>query len=770
MNKIGKIIIFFVTSIFFSTSLFFCSVDLILPKIEYNNRVSFKLAYLNYDDFLIFAFSEKSTDRTFSLEKYSVSKTDYLNYYNFDLPYQYKPYLFLLFGESHPVDVAIADIYVNGKVVDVSKIVSGFKEIGYETVVNNSVVYAHCKGGKTLGALDIYKMSDAFVHISNEDLANYNEQDRYLRLLFFVVLFVLVFFLLHLFCKFIKNYLKPGFLIGYTVVLYSVLFLMSLILVHKDITFTDNLDSIVYIVKNYLFIILLPLIVYFCTNKCKSVYRIVGCIFVFVFLLFIGIDHFVQNVFGTRFLYGYFGKFAGNLKDGIPFVLSYLSSLSGFYFILMILSAMVLFGTKISSAKKLKECYLILGMLLVVSFTAMFLGNSDEKFKCFNTFQVNINGLFTDGDYRREYVDYKPYIIDQLEYQEREGLNLKKNVIIVLVESLGCNSTYLCGHDKNYSPYTMELAQNNIWFPNYYSNAYHTNGAIFSITTGYTMVANKNSYNTPYNRELYQYDLINEFKKNGYKTAYFSPAPQILDKDKQLKVSNYNYISFNNDSFYNNSKKDGVFFSANDEELFAKIVHDLKLSKEPVFFLTTTISTHTPYMVPWGGHSIEKAYAYADMTIKNFIKNLEEIGYFDNGIVVVTGDHVGWASNNNVDLSSVESLMELQKVPLIVINGKDHGVVIDDVSFSHTSLGVMLEYLMLPKYYQNKYQINPLVDRNSNEYVFHYDDQKINTFNIKYGSKEDEILLDGDQTRFLGNDFTNDEKELALGYLSWIRR
>lgn len=770
MNKIGKIIIFFVTSIFFSTSLFFCSVDMILPKIEYNNRVSFKLAYLNYDDFLIFAFSEKATDRTLSLGKYSVAKTDYLNYYNFDLPYQYKPSLFLLFGESHPVDVAIADISVNGNVVDVSKIVSGFKEIGYETVVNNSVVYAHCKEGVNLGALDIYKMSDAFVHISNDDLASYNEQDQFLRLVYFIALVVLVSFIFHLFCKILKNHLNTGFMIGYTIALYSFLFLMSLILVHKDITFTDNLDSVGYIVKNYFFIMLLPLIVYLSTCRCKPLYRILGCISVFAFLFFIGIDHFVQNIFGTRFLYGYVSKFAGNITDGIPFVLSYISTLSGLYYILMILTAVALFGARVSNDKKLKVSYSVIGVLFVASFVAMFLGNSDDKFRSFNTFQVNINGLFTDGDYLREYVDYKPYSIEQLGYKEQEGLNLKKNVIIVLVESLGCNDTYLCGHDKNYSSYTMELAQNNIWFPNYYSNAFHTNGAIFAITTGYTMVASKNSYNTPYNRELYQYDLINEFKKNGYKTAYFSPAPQILDKDKQLKVSNYNYISFNNDSFYNNSKKDGVFFSANDEELFAKIVHDLKLSKEPVFFLTTTISTHTPYMVPWGGHSIEKAYAYSDMTIKNFIKNLEEIGYFDNGIVVVTGDHVGWASNNNVDLSSVESLMELQKVPLIVINGKDHGVVIDDVSFSHTSLGVMLEYLMLPKYYQNKYQINPLVDRNSNEYVFHYDDQKINTVNIKYGSKEDEILLDGDQTRFLGNDFTNDEKELALGYLSWIRR
>jgi hypothetical protein len=54
--------------------------------------------------------------------------------------------------------------------------------------------------------------------------------------------------------------------------------------------------------------------------------------------------------------------------------------------------------------------------------------------------------------------------------------------------------------------------------------------------------------------------------------------------------------------------------------------------------------------------------------------------------------------------------------------------------------------------------------------VFHYDDQKINTVNIKFGSKEDEILLDGDQTRFLGNAFSSEEKDIALGYLSWIRR
>ena len=74
MNRVGKFIIFFVTSIFLSTIFYSCTVNYILPKIEYNNRVSFKLAYLNYDDYLIIAFKEKATDRTHSLGKNSIQK------------------------------------------------------------------------------------------------------------------------------------------------------------------------------------------------------------------------------------------------------------------------------------------------------------------------------------------------------------------------------------------------------------------------------------------------------------------------------------------------------------------------------------------------------------------------------------------------------------------------------------------------------------------------------------------------------------------------
>ncbi len=770
MEKFGKFLLFFVTCVFLSSLVYIYSIDKVLPKIEYANKVSFQLAFLNYDDLLIVAFKENDTDKEHSLAKYSLKKSNYLQDFYLELPYQYSKSLFFLFGESQPINFAIANIFVNGKYIEPKLIQKELELIGYKTVEHNSVIYAEHKENVTMGALNVYHMSDAFVHLNNEELSNYNEQDSNTRMIYFLLLFFINFIVLYLVIKKTIKSFKSKYLLVCCVLLYLILFVFSYIFTYFD-KMAASLVDVVYLFKNYLFIILLPIVAY-CFSCCYSnkLFKVFICIITVSFLVLIGIDNFVQNVFGTRFLYNYVGKFGGNVKDGIPFLIDYISNFSGLYFILMILSCITIFTVDCAISKKFKNINILLFIIFLFSISLTFIGNSSDKHRFFNVFQVNINGLFTDGNYKRQYENYKTYALEQLEYKNNTGLNQKKNIIVILVESLGCNVTDLCGTDKNYSPYTKKLAQDNIWFPNYYSNAYHTNGAIFAITTGYTLIASDFSDRTPYNEKLYQYDLINKFKENGYKTAYFSPAPLILGKDKQLKMSNYDYVSFNSDKFYDNSKKNGVFYSATDEELFAKIMHDLKLSKKPVFFMTTTISTHTPYIVPWGAHKIETAYAYSDMAIRNFIKKLEEIKYFDDGIVVITGDHVGWASNNSVDTNTLHSKIGLHKVPLIIINGHDHGMVIDDVSFSHTSLGVMLEYLMLPVYSQNRFQINPLVDHNSSEYIIHYDDAKINVVDVKYGDKEDEILLDGDQTRFEGSSFSKYEQDLILGYLSWMRQ
>lgn len=769
MEKLGKVIIFFVFSIFISTIVFVGSVDYVLPKINYVNQVSFQLAYLNYDDALVVAFKEDESQKEHSLSKFEIVQGNQLKDLSLELPYEYAPTLYFLFGESHPVDLAITNIIVNGKFVEIDQIVNGLKDVGYHVQAKNGVVYAQHKDDVKIGALDVYKLSKDFVHYEKDELLKYQKEENNLKLIYFTILCLILSTLFHLLLKYISKYFSNLVICRSGIGLYLVLFFTAIILLYPISNF-DTIENLSILLKNYLVISLFPLLLYLFTINTKKSYQIIAGSVAIVFLVFIGIDHFVQNIFGTRFLYGYVGKFAGNIKDGIPFVIGYLSNYSGLCFILSVLSLVGLFLIKVEKQVVTKQKLTIITVLFGISLIAMFVYNKEEHFRYYNNFQVNINGLFTEGDYKRDYVDYTPYTLEQMDYQKKVGLNLKQNVIVILVESLGCNNTDLCGNGRNLSPYTKELANQNIWFPNYYSNAYHTNGAIFSITTGFPLINGPHGDDTFFNKNLYKYDVVNQFKANGYKTAYFSPAPLILGKDKQLKMSNYDYISFSSDPFYDNSKKNGVFYSANDEELFAKIFHDLRLSKEPVFFMTTTISTHTPYIVPWGSHNIDKAYAYSDMAIKNFIKNLESINYFDNGIVIVTGDHIGWGSNNDLDVSQIVSHMDLHRVPFILINGKDHGIVKDDVSFSHTSLGVMLEYLMLPTYYQNQFQINPLDDQKKYEYVLHFDEQKFNDVYVRFDEREDEVLLDGDQTRFLGNAFSKEEQEKVLGFISYVRQ
>ena len=269
---------------------------------------------------------------------------------------------------------------------------------------------------------------------------------------------------------------------------------------------------------------------------------------------------------------------------------------------------------------------------------------------------------------------------------------------------------------------------------------------------------------------MYKYDLINNFRAAGYTTAYYTADRLILNTKQQLDMSNYSYVSTSNDAYYQKYEKNGVFSSVSDEKLFDKVVNDLFRDSTPKFFLLTTVSTHTPYNTPWGTRDIKSAYAYSDYALKKFIEQLHRINYFDSGILIVTGDHRGWG-NNSQKHNELAISIENARMPFILINGVDHGVVRDDVSFSHTSLGVMLEYFMLPSFYKNKYQINPMNDDKKNELIIHYDAKNANNVVVKYGKKVDTVLLDGDQTRFLENGiFEEVEKYSVLGFLSWLRQ
>ena len=111
-------------------------------------------------------------------------------------------------------------------------------------------------------------------------------------------------------------------------------------------------------------------------------------------------------------------------------------------------------------------------------------------------------------------------------------------------------------------------------------------------------------------------------------------------------------------------------------------------------------------------------------------------------MVIITGDHRDWGFKDSDISKNAQSRISREKVPLIMIDGVNHNIVWDRVSFSHSSLAVMLEYMMLPTYERNKYQINPFVDTN-NELILYQNLNNMNEVIAKYGDREDTVVLDG---------------------------
>ena len=771
MNSLFKVVLVVSVGIVISTIVYFLSVDRLFPKTEYRNNIEFDLAYLNTNEVLLVAFKEDSASE-YELNTFNIPSSRVLHSVSLQVPFEYSPTFALMFGDSNPVTFAIANVKVNGFLVEPSMVKKECELIGYDSQVKDGVVYAQPGTNFRASFLELYHISDKFVNIDRTELGRLKQEDQNLRYLYYISILLIVLFVLSK-VKVVLSLIFPLNL--KTIVIFAILFHIILITLAIALPFFElyslSLYNSVVFVKNHLFICLLPSFVFLiCSNnKLPLFFRWSAHLITLFILVLIFIDHFVQVIFNSRFIYDTFAKFAGSIIDGIPFFISYITSYSGCYLFLsyLIIIAIIVFIRKFETPNRIRLYCLI---ILLFSFALNFIANHDFDSKFYNTLQVNISGFYTEGNFKREYVRFKPYSLDNLEYRQYKGLNQRKNVIVVLVESLACDMTFLCGNDNNYSPYTQKLAADNVWFPNYFTNNFHTNGAIFSVTTGLPLVNGPHGEETFFNKEMYKYDLINNFRAAGYTTAYYTADRLILNTKQQLDMSNYSYVSTSNDAYYQKYEKNGVFSSVSDEKLFDKVVNDLFRDSTPKFFLLTTVSTHTPYNTPWGTRDIKSAYAYSDYALKKFIEQLHRINYFDSGILIVTGDHRGWG-NNSQKHNELAISIENARMPFILINGVDHGVVRDDVSFSHTSLGVMLEYFMLPSFYKNKYQINPMNDDKKNELIIHYDAKNANNVVVKYGKKVDTVLLDGDQTRFLENGiFEEVEKYSVLGFLSWLRQ
>lgn len=506
-----------------------------------------------------------------------------------------------------------------------------------------------------------------------------------------------------------------------------------------------------------------------------------------IFIVLI-VDNCLLNVLSVRLIFNMTGH-ATETKYFKDFIYSYLISESG---ILMILGLLFILYTIISSlfitlkAPSVKFFTPFLTVIASLVVWGFYPSQSDSfDFRLLNPFQVNGFCFQKVGNFDSNYSDsYAPRKNLKINFSNDTGLNQKKNVILVLVESWGCNFTYICGTGPSKMPKIESLKDHAMFFDNYYSIMPSTSLALLSMiksvpvithTWNYPLVSvntsdvTLNTDSSSYSKWLYsQNDLIHAFKTNGYHTSFISSTDLVFGMDETIEQTVFDEIIDAQSSFFANSNDRSVFNSVNDDELFSYILNKIKSEDKKFFYVTKTATNHAPFNSPLGYNNLDKAFEYTDNSVFKFVKGLESINYFDNGILILVGDHHAWG--NDGAIVNNDEPTYINKVPLIIIDGKSQNEV-NHKQFSHASLGILLQYLELPSYRYNQFNTNPLLSDANSEIIFGYDISAVSYLYVKDKNKNDTIILNGDNSSFKNNNiFTEEEMNKILGYISYFRR
>ena len=366
--------------------------------------------------------------------------------------------------------------------------------------------------------------------------------------------------------------------------------------------------------------------------------------------------------------------------------------------------------------------------------------------------------------------DWKP------EFQTIDGLNRRKNVVILLVESLAdAYSKHFSGL-KGYMPNIDRLAAENASFINYHSTGMETAPATYSIMTGKIFFSDLDR-GTPDIKFEYGEALPHNMKSAGYVTSAIYSSADFGGRVDIYKNSGFEHLYDTNDPAYEGQRR-YVFNSVADGVLLshaADLIRRFDRFRQPHLTFILTTSSHTPYQNPETGKSgYTEVISYVDREVGKFVRRLEDEGFFNNGTLVILGDHhppfTGFAPGELEKYGD-----DLNRVPLIIID-RDIGKKQFTNVFGHDSLKAIIEYLNLEKVKKYEYQLIPFLESDSERSVtvlcpMLFQKHYLGGVRVSGPNGEQGVYdAKGDRSEFTSHFLAPEQETEVAGRVKWYKR
>ncbi len=226
------------------------------------------------------------------------------------------------------------------------------------------------------------------------------------------------------------------------------------------------------------------------------------------------------------------------------------------------------------------------------------------------------------------------------------GLATGGDVIIVAIESLSWyHSSLLLPESMQATPLLDAAARDNSWWDHFYSNGFTTDHGLIAMLAGQLPLPAVNRYRSLGVFSGYEIDdnsLPRRLARDGYYSAFLTSGQlAFLGKGDWLKKLGFDHVEGHDQAEYANADR-FEFSAVGDKLLYQRTINWLKNERprsKPVVAFVETVTTHPPFIDPDSKQASEEAaFHYADRALAGFIKALDNMDFFRDGLLIVTSD------------------------------------------------------------------------------------------------------------------------------------
>ncbi len=232
---------------------------------------------------------------------------------------------------------------------------------------------------------------------------------------------------------------------------------------------------------------------------------------------------------------------------------------------------------------------------------------------------------------------------------QAKGPELRKNVILVVMESMSADYMGIFGNKEGLTPNLDRFAREGLLFSDFYATGTRTVRGLEAVTLSIPPTPGQSIIRRPGNENLFSLGFI--FKDRGYDTRFIYGGYGYFDNMNAFFAGN-GFGVLDRTSMSSEEVHFANVWGVCDEDMFARAIREADQSYaggRPFLHLIMTTSNHRPFTYPDGRIDIAShssrlgGVKYADYSVGKLIEDAKSKPWFKDTLFVFVADHTAGA-------------------------------------------------------------------------------------------------------------------------------